>query len=109
MSESVLRLPFLPGAVDAHGNAAEAWGGPVALVGVYGFDPGSSSELRQAGHDRVIVEPALYGPFDMPLTFRDRVVIRDLTYEVEGHVRQWRHPRSNRDAGSVVTLRRVSG
>lgn len=109
MSESVQRVPFVGLAEDAHGNAAESWGAPVALVGVYGFDPGSSSEPREPGSDRVIVEPTLYGPFDMPFLPRDRVIVRGKTYEVEGEVRQWKHMRSNRESGAVVTLRRVDG
>lgn len=109
MSEVVFRSAFVGGVVDAHGNESEGWGAPVQLSGVYGFDPGSSSEPRLAGHDRVIVEPTLYGPFDMPFLPRDRAVVRGVVYEVEGPVRRWKHMRTNREAGGVVTLREVSG
>lgn len=109
MSEVVQRVPYVSGVVDAHGNETEGWGEPVTLSGVYGFDPGSSSEPRLPGQDRVVVEPSLYGPFDMPFLPRDRAVVRGLTYEVEGEVRRWRHMRSNREAGAVVSLRRVDG
>lgn len=103
------RIPYLAGVVDAHGNETESWGDPVTLEGVYGFDPGSSSEPRLPGQDRVVVEPSLYGPYDMPFLPRDRAVVRGLTFEVEGEVRRWRHMRSNRLAGAVVGLRRVDG
>lgn len=109
MSESVQRVPYVGSTEDAHGNETETWGSPVALVGVYGFDPGSSNEPRIAGQERVIVEPSLYGPFDMPFLPRDRVIVRGVTYEIEGLVRQWRHMRTNREAGGVVTLRLVTG
>lgn len=109
MSEPVQRAPFIEGALDAHGNAAESWGAAVALVGAYGFDPGSTSEPRLGGHDRVLVEPTLYGPYDMPFLPRDRAIVRGRIYEVEGEVRQWKHQRTNRNAGAVVTLRRVDG
>lgn len=109
MSEPVQRVPYVGAGEDAHGNEVETWGAPVSLVGVYGFDPGSTSEPRLAGHDRVIVEPTLYGPFDMPFQPRDRVIVRGDTYEVDGKVRQWRHMRSGHEAGAVVTLRRVDG
>ena len=109
MSEVVQRVPYVGTTEDAHGNETESWGSPVTLSGVYGFDPGSSSEPREPGQDRVIVEPALYGPYDMPFLSRDRVIVRGQTYEVEGVVRQWKHMRSNREAGAVVTLRRVDG
>lgn len=109
MGEVVLRVPYVGAVEDAHGNETASYGAAVALVGVYGFDPGSSSEPRIAGQQRVIVEPTLYGPYDMPFLPRDRVIVRDQTFEVEGEVRRWRHMRSDRLAGAVVTLRKVSG
>lgn len=102
------RLPFVAGALDAHGNAADGFGDPVVLDG-FGFDPGSTSEPRLAGQERVVVEPTLYGPYTMPFTPQDRVVVRGVTYTVEGVVRQWRNFFSGREAGAVVTLRRVDG
>lgn len=108
MSESVGHLPYLGSGEDAHGNEMESWGPLVVLEG-FGFDPGSSSEPRVAGLDRVIVEPTLYGPYGAPFQPRDHVVVRGETYEVEGEVRQWKHMRSNRRAGSVTSLRRVDG
>ncbi len=109
MTELVQRIPYEGSTEDAHGNETETWGEPVTLTGVYGFDPGSSSEPRIAGQDRVIVEPALYGPFDMPFLPRDQAMVRGVTYEIEGVVRQWKHMRTNREAGAVVSLRRVDG
>lgn len=109
MGELVQRVPYAGAAEDVYGNETSGYGAPVTLDGVYGFDPGSSSEPRLAGQERVIVEPTLYGPFDMPFLPRDRVIVRDQTFEVEGVVRRWRHMRSNREAGAVVSLRRVDG
>lgn len=109
MTEPISHIPYIGSTEDAHGNETETWGDPVTLEGVYGFDPGSSSEPRIAGQERVIVEPALYGPYDMPFLRRDQVIVRGVTYEIEGVVRQWRHMLTNREAGGVVTLRKVSG
>ena len=109
MSESVSRIPYVGTVEDAHGNETETWGEPVALTGVYGFDPGSSNEPRRPGQERVIVEPSLYGPYDMPFLPRDRAVVRGVTYEIEGVVRQWRNMFTSREAGAVVSLRRVDG
>lgn len=109
MSEVVDRVPYVGSVEDAHGNESETWGAPVTLTGVYGFDPGSSSEPRAPGQGRVIVEPSLYGPFDMPFLPRDRAIVRGVTYEVEGVVRRWKHMRSGREAGAVVSLRLVTG
>lgn len=109
MGEVVQRVPYVGAVEDAYGNETASYGPAVTLAGVYGFDPGSSSEPRLAGQDRVVVEPTLYGPYDMPFLPRDRAVVRGLTFEVEGEVRRWRHMRFNSEAGSVVTLRRVDG
>jgi hypothetical protein len=108
VSESVERVPYLGAGEDAHGNEVATYGPAVTLTG-FGFDPGSSSEPRLPGQGRVIVEPTLYGPYDMPFLPRDQVIVRGVTYEVEGVVRQWRNMFSNREAGAVVSLRRVDG
>ena len=108
MSESVIRLAYVAGAVDAYGNDTVGFAAPVELFG-FGFDPGSTSEPRLPGQDRVIVEPTLYGPYNMPFKPQDRVIVRGVTYEVEGVVRQWRNYYSNRESGAVVSLRRVDG
>lgn len=107
ITEQVDRLPFIAGAEDAHGNEIEAWGEPVS-VGIYAFDPGSSSDPRAPGHDRVIVEPTLYGPFGLPFEAQDKCVARGHTYEVEGVTRDWKHPNGMKP-GAVVSLRRVDG
>lgn len=109
MSEPVIRVPYVGSGEDVHGNETASYGPAVELTGRYGFDPGSSSEPRLAGQDRVVVEPTLYGPYSMPFQPRDQAVIRGVTYEVEGVVRRWRNMFSNREAGAVVSLRRVDG
>lgn len=107
VSEYVEHASFIAdGDVDAHGNQTEAWGDAVS-VGVYGFDPGSSSEPRE-GMDRVIVEPTLYAPADVVFGARDRITARGHEYEVQGDTREWRHPDGHRP-GNVISLRRVDG
>lgn len=105
--ESVYRMEYTAGAADPYGNVVEGWLDPVLLEGRYLFDPGSSAEPRAAGSDRVVVAPALYGPYDMPFTARDKCVVRGETFEVVGEVRRWAN--SRREVGAVATLRRVTG
>lgn len=122
ISETVRYQAPQLGAKDAHGNAKVTYAAPVD-VGVYAFDPGSSSEPRTPGHDRVVVEPTLYFPAGDDLVppevppvvpgipvfqARGRVTARGLLYEVEGETREWEHP-SGRFKANVVTLRRVAG
>lgn len=107
VSEYVERRAFDADGTDAHGNDGESWGEPEP-VGIWAFDPGSSSEPRLAGQDRVIVQPTIYFPAGTIFGEHDLVKVRGLDYEVEGETREWRHPNSA-FAGNVVTLRRVEG
>lgn len=92
-------------ATDAHGNPRTEWADPVD-VGIFEFDPGSTSEPRE-GQNRVIVEPTLYLPPDVVLAPAGRVTARGRLYQVEGETREWR--RRGEPIGNVATLRRVDG
>lgn len=107
ISETVQRLPYIEGTEDAHGNPVKTWAEPVD-VSIFAFDPGATAEPRVAGHDRVTVEPTIYGPYEMPFQPEDKCIARGETYQVEGVTRNWMHPNGNAP-GSVVTLRKVTG
>lgn len=107
ISEYVQHAPVIEGAVDAHGNATQAWGDPVD-VGIWAFDPGSSSEPRLPGQGRVIVEPTVFWPEGVVFGPDDQIIARGLLYEVEGETREWKHP-NGEFSGNVATLRRVRG
>lgn len=106
ISEYVLLEPYTGTGEDAHGNEVETWGTAVS-VGIYAFDPGSTSEPRDGG-DRVIVDPTVYVPSSVVFEPEDRVTVRGELFHVEGVTREWRHPNGVRK-GNVVTLRRVTG
>lgn len=106
-SETVQHMKYEAGAVNAHGNAVDAWAAP-ASVAIIAFDPGSTSEPRLPGQDRVIIEPTLYLPEGTMFEPRDLVIARSLVFEVDGGTRTWKHP-SLGPAGNVVTLRCVTG
>lgn len=108
ISEFVDHAGFVSGVEDAHGNPVESWA-PGVEVGVYAFDPGSTSEPRNPGADRVIVEPTLYLPDGVVFGARDRVTARGLLFEVEGVTREWVHPTDTTRRANVATLRRVEG
>jgi hypothetical protein len=107
ISEVVQRQVHSSGNADAHGNKVSTWASPVD-VGVYAFDPGTTTEPRRPGQQRVITTPTLYFPSDTVFAPQDRVTARGLLYEVEGDTEQWRHP-NGQVRGNVVALRRVTG
>lgn len=107
ISEYVDHEAFIPDGEDETGNTVETWRPPVT-VGIYAFDPGSSSEPRE-GNDRVIVEPTLYMPSDVVMNPQDLVTVRGKKYPVEGETREWVHPTDTTRRANVVTLRRVDG
>lgn len=107
VSEQVVWEQRIDGVLDAHGEPSTTYSSPVN-VGVFAFDPGSTSEPRGVGEDRVIVEPTLYMPSSVVFGPYDRVTARGVLYEVEGITREWRHP-SGRRKGNVASLRRVDG
>ena len=100
---------FQGGTEDDYGNTVEAWSASFTELKGCAFDPGSSSEPRLQGHERVIVEPTLYIPSEAVIASRDRVRVDGVLYEVEGQPRRWRSPFTGRTPGAVVTLRLVTG
>jgi hypothetical protein len=107
ISEYVAWEAYAGAGEDSHGTEIPTYLASVS-VGVYAFDPGSTSEPREAGRNRVIVEPTIYFPRSKVFGPRDRVTVRGLVYEVEGVTREWRHP-NGRVTGNVATVRRVTG
>lgn len=107
ISECVEHEVFDPDGEDDTGNMVETWF-PAVTVGIYAFDPGSSSEPRE-GNDRVIVEPTLYMPSDVVMNPQDLVTVRGKKYPVEGETREWVHPTDPTRRANVVSLRRVDG
>jgi hypothetical protein len=104
----VQRLPRIGGTTDDYGNEVETYG-PAEDVGVFEFDPGSSSEPRLPNQERVITEPALYAPFDTPFAETDKCIVDGVEYKVEGVPSRYRNRHAGKSPGAVVHLRRVSG
>src|SRR5690606_32904331 len=108
LSESVLWAAFQAGAEDAYGNPVEAWATAVS-VGIYAFNPGTTSEPFLPGHDRVITKPAIYAPTGTSFGPRDRVTVRGVLYEVDGVTLDYRNPYDALMDGVQVNLKAVEG
>jgi len=108
--EQAFRLRRIDGAEDSHGNPVRAYADPVEIPGGVIFDPGATDEPRMAGHERVTIEPTIYGLYDMDVQPGDRVSVRGETFEAVGVVRRWRAPfAGGARRGSVLTLKAVTG
>lgn len=73
------------------------------------FNPGGSTEPTQEGRNAVITRPEVYAPADADVLAGDRLVVRGLTYDVEGDPADWRSPFTGWQPGLVIALERVSG
>lgn len=82
---------------------------PVALGELVAVEPRSSEERVEVGRLSVYVGLVLYGPADISVTAKDRVIVRGQTYEVDGEIAVYRNPFTGTSAGSVINLKRVDG
>lgn len=108
ISEYVAHEAFQAGAEDAYGNPKEAWASPVQL-GIYAFNPGTTSEPFLAGHDRTITQPAIYVPEGTVIGPMDRVTVRGVVYPVDGVALDYRNPYDSSMDGIQVNLKAVTG
>ena len=112
ISEYVQHEVFVADGLDSRRNAVESWDPPVPL-GIYAFDPGSSSESGQSsssGHEaRVITAPTLLVPSSSEVAARDRVTVRGTTYEVDGEALDYRNPYDSAMNGKSIKLKAVEG
>lgn len=108
ISETVQHEVFQPDAEDAHGNPVEDWADPVDL-GIYAFNPGTTSEPFLPGHDRVVTQPAIYVPEGATIGPRDKITVRGVTYDVDGVTLDFRNPYDSSMDGLQVNLRGTDG
>lgn len=73
------------------------------------FNPGTSSEPVEVGRNAVITKPEVYAPASSDVLAGDRLVVRGVTYEVDGHPQDWRSPFTGWQPGLVVVLKVVDG
>lgn len=109
ISETVQLVKFAGSSEDAHGNAVAGWGAPTNL-GIYAFNPSTSSEVLVDGHmHRVESSPTIYVPVGSGVAPRDRIVARGITYVVDGVEAAFRNPYDSSMDGDSIQLMVVTG
>lgn len=80
---------YTAGEVNAHGNRAPGWSGPVAVSCVW-WSP-SSSEPHEPAGDRVTVDVVLVVDSALVVDHRDRFVIDGRRFDVVGLPKDYEH------------------
>lgn len=109
--ETVTRLRATP-ATDPYSGEATGldWSSPSSLtIEGCGFNPGQSSEPLQDARNAVITQPEVYAPPGSDVLPGDRLVVRGVTYEVDGRPAAWRSPFTGWEPGMVIALKDVEG
>lgn len=106
--ETVTVLRRVDGDPDRYGNPTHTWAAGVDVAGC-AVAPRSSDEPAETGRQAVITGLTVYMPPDTEVGPNDRLIVRGVTYEVEGEPGDWRHPFSGWRPGVEVAVSRVEG
>jgi hypothetical protein len=86
------------------------WDAPYELdIEGCGFNPGTSQEPLQDARNAVLTRPEVYAPPDADVLAGDRLVVRGVTYEVQGRPQRWISPFTGWTPGLVIPLELVEG
>jgi hypothetical protein len=105
--ESVTRLRPVASGTDRYENPTFT-DSSTTLTGA-AFAPGGAVEPVEVGRASVVTSPSLYFRSTVDLLATDRVVVRGITYTVEGDPAVWVSPFTGETRGVSVSLRRVAG
>lgn len=101
---------YILGATDSHGNPTDSWGAPESVSAAFWVV--GSQEPAVAGHDRVLIDAAMFIHSAEDIAPRDRVTITQLggRFEVIGYAENYDHGPFGFKPGRVqVNLKRVEG
>lgn len=109
--EAVTRLRGTPKVGDYSSEETDLdWTLPDVLeIPGCGFNPGQSSEPVQDARNSVVTQPEVYAPAGTDVLAGDRLVVRGVTYDVDGTPADWRSPFTGWAPGLVVALKGVEG
>lgn len=94
--------------VTGHDSLGDDTYSTVSTVVRGAFAPGGSVELVQ-GQDQVIIQPTVYLPPGAVVAPTDQVVVRGVTYDVDGSPNDYASPYTGWQPGVEVRLKAVTG
>lgn len=74
-----------------------------------GFDPGGTGERLDLARNVITTQPKVYAPTGSDVLASDRLVVRGVTYEVDGRPEDWRSPFTGWQPGLVIPLKASEG
>lgn len=107
--EQVTRIRFgvVSGAHDEQGNPIRDE--PVStFIEIRAFAPQISEETAEAFGTQTLDGAVVYADRGVDIQPADKLIIRGITWQVEGSARDWLHPTAVRPSGVEFLLRRVS-
>lgn len=97
-------------ATNSRGDPIERWAAAAPSPGwAVAFTPSSTEPAAPHAAEAVDIPITLYGPYDVEITARDRVVVDGKVYEVVGEVARWHNAHTGHQPGCVVTAIRKEG
>ena len=106
--ETVTIHPYVAGGEDIYGNPAVGFGDDVERPGCA---VAPRVEVEEVGNNRSMIVNGfeVYDTYDTPVGPHDELTVRGVRCKVDGEIARWRSPYTGREAGAVITVRRVGG
>jgi len=108
--ETVTRIRATPGGYDPFGDPLPGTTDELEISGC-AISPRAqvyTSELTGPGRRAVIDGVLLYAPYGSDILPSDDIVVRGVTYRVDGEPGSWRSPYTGARRGIEITLERVT-
>lgn len=92
------------------GDPTADWSDPISeFVDHVGVEPRPAPEATENARNATVDGFTLYFPPDVTVTAQSRVVVRGVTYLVDGPPADWRNPFTGWTPGIVVQCKRTEG
>lgn len=93
----------------SYGVARVDWSKPYSDKAITGCAVayGETEDVVAAGRAGVERDATLYAPYGADITARDRIVVGDDVFDIDGQLRPWRNPFTGTEFGLVAALKKV--